>query len=255
METTIDLDRYRHVVFLTGAGVSVASGLRPYRGPNGLWKDETLARLSNIETFAAEPLEVWRHWWAMRALALAAEPNAAHLALARLEAARPAGATFTLVTQNVDGLHARAGSVNALEYHGNGLKTRCSNPRCSLEPFVDARIAGDSVPECPLCGYPLRPDIVFFGEAIPVRESHGAKRALDQCDLFVAVGTSATVFPAASFARSAKYSGARTLCLNLERVDLAEGDFDEVILGPAEETLPRSFGPTVRSPAPEDPRP
>lgn len=254
MDTTIDLDRYRHVVFLTGAGVSVASGLRPYRGPNGLWKDETLVRLSHIETFAAEPLEVWRHWWAMRGLALAASPNAAHVALARLEAARPAGTTFTLVTQNVDGLHARAGSANALEYHGSGLRTRCSNHRCSLEPFVDARTSGDSVPACPLCGAPLRPDIVFFGEAIPVRESHGAKRALDECDLFVAVGTSATVYPAATFARSAKYAGARTLCLNLEHVDSAEGDFDEEILGPAEETLPRRFRPTKRPRAPEGPR-
>ncbi|MBL8967701.1 MAG: hypothetical protein JNG85_11890 [Spirochaetaceae bacterium] len=255
METMIDLDRYGHVVFLTGAGVSVASGLRPYRGPNGLWKDETLVRLSHIETFATEPLEVWRHWWAMRALAMAAAPNAAHLALARLEAARPAGTTFTLVTQNVDGLHARAGSANVLEYHGTGLKTRCSNPSCALEPFVDARTAGDSVPECPLCSSPLRPDIVLFGEMIPARESRGAKRALDECDLFVAVGTSATVFPAASFARSAKYAGARTLCLNLEHVDLAEGDFDEEILGPAEETLPKCFGPTERSQVREVPRP
>lgn len=246
MDLKINLDEYRNVVFLTGAGISVASGIRPFRGPDGLWTDKTLERLTQIETFNDEPQEVWRFWRSMRAVALEAVPNAGHLELARIEAARPAGSRFTLITQNIDDLHTRAGSARVLEYHGSGLRTRCSRRDCSLEPFEDPSVSGDPVPACPRCGSPLRPDIVFFGEMIPAETSRIAQRAVDGCDLFVAVGTSATVYPAASFARSAKYAGARTVCFNLSSVDSACGDFDEEILGPCEETLPRCFGGAVR---------
>lgn len=241
----VDLGKYRRVVFLTGAGVSVASGIRPYRGPDGLWNDEALVRLADIETFRAEPLAVWKHWWKMRELALAAQPNAAHRALAALEARRPAGSSFTLVTQNVDGLHGRAGSLSLVEYHGNGLRSRCSDPGCGLPPFQDPRSAGEVVPSCPRCGAPLRPDIVFFGEPIPEAPREAADAAVEACGLFVAVGTSATVWPAASFVDVAKRRGARTIYLSLQPLGAlgGSGAFDEEYLGRAEELLPAMFEP------------
>lgn len=247
---TINLDAYAGVVILTGAGVSVASGIRPYRGPGGLWNDAALERLSHIETFREDPLAVWRHWWKMRELGLAARPNEAHLALARLEAARPAGTRFTLVTQNVDGLHARAGSRSLVEYHGNGLRSRCADPGCGLPSFVDPTVDGDAVPSCPRCGAPLRPDIVLFGEPIPDPEREAVEAALEGCGLFIAVGTSATVYPAAMFVDIAKRRGARTAYLNLQPLGAlgGSGDFDEEYLGPAEELLPRLLGPQARWP-------
>ena len=236
---------YRNVVVLTGAGVSVASGIRPYRGPGGLWNDATLARLADIETFVEEPLEVWKHWWKLRELARAAGPNPAHLALAAFERARPAGTRFTLVTQNVDGLHVRAGSSALVEYHGNALRTRCSDPRCGLEPYEDAAESGETVPRCPRCGANLRPDIVLFGESIPEAARDTVDRALAACDLFVAIGTSATVYPAALFVDIAKRRGARTVYLNLQGLDAlgGSGSFDEEILGPAEILVPLHFAP------------
>ncbi|MBP7095093.1 MAG: NAD-dependent deacylase [Spirochaetia bacterium] len=244
-QSRFDPFAYRNVVVLTGAGVSVASGIRPYRGPGGLWNDATLARLADIETFVAEPLEVWRHWWKLRELARGAEPNPAHLALAAFERSRSAGSSITLVTQNVDGLHGRAGSRALVEYHGNALRTRCSNPRCSLEPYDDRTASGDAVPRCPRCGANLRPDIVLFGESIPEAAREAVERALAACDLFVAIGTSATVYPAALFVDIAKRRGARTVYLNLQGLDAlgGSGDFDEEILGPAELLAPRYFAP------------
>jgi len=253
---SIDIGDYRHVVFLTGAGVSVASGIRPYRGPDGLWNDEKLVQYAHIETFRRDPLGVWRHWWKMRELALAARPNAAHEALARLEAGRPAR-SFTLVTQNVDGLHGRAGSRSLVEYHGNALRTRCSNPFCDLPAFDDPARGGDVVPLCPRCGSPLRPDIVLFGEAIPPGPRDAVEEALDGCDLFVAIGTSGTVYPAAQFVSVAARSGARTVYVNLRPIDElgGTGSFDEEHLGPAEELVPRIFGRESPrgSPAPRSP--
>jgi NAD-dependent deacetylase len=238
---------YRHVVFLTGAGISVASGIRPYRGPDGLWNDETLVRLSDIETFHAEPLAVWLHWWKLRGLAMAAQPNPAHLTLVRLEAlfADRAGCTFTVITQNVDGLHGRAGSHNLVEYHGSGLRTRCSNRNCDLPAYVDESCAGSTVPLCPRCGSYLRPDIVLFGESIPLQSRVAAERSLQACDLFLAVGTSATVYPAAMFVDVAKARGARTVYINLQPIDVLGGcgSFDESWLGPAEDLLPALFLP------------
>jgi NAD-dependent deacetylase len=247
----IDLDDYRNVVFLTGAGVSVASGIRPYRGPDGLWNDETLVKYSHISTFRSDPLGVWRHWWKVREMALKASPNAAHLTLARLEARRPAGTGFTLITQNVDGLHARAGSRALVEYHGSTMRTRCSDPFCGLPVFEDECCSGVEAPSCPLCGAPLRPDIVLFGEAIPPAAGEAAMDALDGCDLFVAVGTSGTVHPAAAFVDVARGRGARTVYLNLQPIEAlgGTGSFGESRLGRAEDILPRIFGrPGAESP-------
>ncbi len=238
MLSFMDLSLYRRIVILTGAGVSVASGLRPFRGPDGLWNDEDLARLSHVDTLRSEPLAVWQHWWTMRKIARAASPNPAHLAIAGLEARLGAGRTLALITQNVDGLHTRAGSSSVVEFHGNALRTRCTRHPCALESFEDQQCEGDEVPLCPLCGSALRPDIVLFGEMIPPKADHLAKRALRDCDLFIAAGTSGTVQPAALFASWAAMAGARTVWVNIEAPG-HESNFDEVFLGRAEEVLPR----------------
>jgi NAD-dependent deacetylase len=241
---------YRNIVILTGAGVSVASGIRPYRGPDGLWNDEALVRLSEIGTFNASPLDVWKHWWKLRELGLTAKPNAAHTVLVDVEASLTHGTRFTLITQNVDGLHTAAGSKSVVEYHGSGMRTRCSNPRCSLQPFRDLQCSGDTVPLCPRCGSPLRPDIVLFGEAIPQAAADTVEDALDSCELFIAVGTSGTVWPAAMFVNVAHGRGARTIYLNLQPLAAlgGSGDFEEEYIGPAEELLPRMLGKTGRLP-------
>jgi len=241
---SIRLADYRNIVILTGAGISVASGIRPYRGPDGLWNDETLVKYSNIATFNTDPLGVWRHWWKMRELGLMAKPNAVHTALAESEASLPSGTHFTLVTQNVDGLHAAAGSTSVIEYHGSGMRSRCSNRACSLPPFRDLQCSGDTVPLCQRCGAPLRPDIVLFGEAIPSAAAEAVDAALDTCDLFIAVGTSGTVWPAAMFVNVAGNRGARTIYLNLRPLASlgGSGSFDEAYIGPAEVLLPRMLG-------------
>lgn len=225
----------RHVVVLTGAGVSVASGLPTYRGLGGLWtKDPSLAEAL---VAGADPKLMWRALASLRTVLAGAEPNPAHHALAAWEKrVVEAGGTFTLVTQNVDGLHQRAGSRNVVEYHGALRRSRCNDPSCTLEPFEDG-VAGEAPPPCPRCGGPLRPDVVLFEEMIGAHEEMTAKRALRDCDLFLAAGTSGTVWPAASFVRGAKYAGAHTVLVNLERLD--DDVWDEQHLGPAEALLPR----------------
>lgn len=240
----IDIKQYRKIVVLTGAGISAGSGIRPFRGPDGLWNDQSLVKYADIDTFKAEPLEVWKFWWTARAAILSAEPNAAHQALAAAEAGLRSGQSFVLITQNIDGLHSRAGNRNVVEYHGNVLRSRCSDPSCGLEPYYDKRVEGRALPRCPLCGAALRPDIVMFGEMIPPPEAKAAKLALRDCDLFIAVGTSGTVHPANSFVYSAAYEGARTVYVNLESLRALDPDsrFGEEYLGKAEEILPKLMG-------------
>jgi NAD-dependent deacetylase len=244
MCASLELGRYGKIVVLTGAGISVASGIRPFRGPGGLWNDETIVKYSEYRTFVSDPLGTWKFWWSARASCLAAEPNAAHLALAKLEASMGRARAFRLVTQNVDGLHARAGNAGVVEYHGSVLYTRCSKPGCDLPRFLDERTDGDEVPSCPRCGSPLRPDIVMFGEAIPEACVSAVEAALEGCDLFIAVGTSGTVYPANGFVSRAAYEGARTVYVNLESIlerELSSG-FHEEYLGRAEAILPALLG-------------
>ena len=237
---TLELARYRRIVVLTGAGVSVASGVRPYRGPTGLWTERPeLEANVDIAQIGDDLDAVWRVFGRMRAEVLAAAPNPAHLALAALE--RDPDREVTVLTQNVDGLHARAGSQAVVEVHGNLLTTRCSRPACALEPFEDPRPLVEA-PSCPLCRAPLRPDVVLFGEAIPAPALRAARHALDRCDLFLAVGTSGTVSPASNFVRAAEYAGAWTVYLNLEPLDPPNPMFKEQLLGRAEQLLPGLLG-------------
>ena len=132
-----------------------------------------------------------------------------------------------------------------IELHGNIGQTRCANPECSLQPFPDAAPHADRVPHCPTCGGVLRPDIVLFGEPLPAFAEWQAKRALRECDLFIAIGTSGLVWPAANFVRSARYAGARTIYANLEPMSPPNPAFQEVVLGKAEELVPRLLGESI----------
>ena len=230
----MNLTNYNHSVILTGAGVSAGSGLPTYRGPGGLWEREDIARLVEARHLPGSLPGLWRLYSERRRVALAAEPNPAHVAITNLQLARPQA--ITLFTQNVDGLHQRAGSPQATELHGSAFRTRCTSPRCGLPPFSDTR-SYDAVPLCPQCHSPLRPDVVLFGETLSEAVLRQAQSALEACDLFLAVGTSGFVWPAAAFVQIARQAGAHTVLVNLEAGDAAD-EFDEVMLGRAEEVLP-----------------
>ena len=233
---TLGLNDYNNITVLTGAGISVASGLPTYRGPRGLWNDPEKIALATAEAMAADPNRCWAMFSRLRELAAAAEPNAAHHALAHMERH---GKNITIITQNVDGLHQRAGSKNVVELHGSIHRTRCC--KCDLEPFEDSSPPADEAPPCPQCDAPLRAAVVLFGEVVG-GEEHLAKRAIRDCDLFLAIGTSGTVSPASSFVRSAEYAGAHTVYINVEPMEPANSMFKQSILGPAEDILPRIAG-------------
>jgi NAD-dependent deacetylase len=229
------LSSYRKVVVLTGAGISRAAGLPTYRGPGGLWNDPAAVALSDVAALRTRRAEACAMFRELYEASRGVEPTAAHRALAAFEAhAAGRGASFTLITQNVDGLHQRAGSQSVCEYHGSLARWRCDECGAEQEPPA----AADH------CGQPMRPCAVLFGEQIPAAAERTAKIALRDCDLFVAIGTSGTVFPAAGFVRSAAYAGARTLLLNLELDDAARDLYRECHAGPADELVPRLFSPS-----------
>jgi NAD-dependent deacetylase len=231
----------KDIVVLTGAGVSVASGLSTYRGQGGVYQTnpEAVGTL-NGQMMAEHPEKVWEILSPMRSIVHQAQPNHAHLALARWEQGLPQDVKFTLITQNVDQLHQRAGSRQVVDYHGNLLQTRCSNVKCSLPPFEDHQTyTKQTLPLCSVCGSTLRPDVVLFEEWIPAENERIAKLALRDCELFLAIGTSGSVWPAANFVRSAKYVGARTIFVSLDPLDPPNDAFDEQYLGRAEEILPK----------------
>jgi NAD-dependent protein deacetylase/lipoamidase len=235
---SIGIHRYKNIVVLTGAGISVASGLRPYRGPGGLWEEHRVAELATADALVAHPELVWALFGPVRSQARAATPNPAHFALADVERRLGSDATVTVVTQNVDGLHQRAGSSNVHELHGTLFRTRCSSAACDLPAFDDDDPHTEAVPLCPRCSAPLRPDVTLFDEPIPAAPEWNAKRALRDCDLFLAVGTSGTVSPASNFVRSAEYARARTILVNLEPMNPRVPAYDEEYLGRAEDVLP-----------------
>ncbi len=228
----IDYRAFKNIVILTGAGLSAGSGLPTYRGKNGLWKDGKVDPRATAEGIQASPHGVWELFLPMREELLKVEPNAGHLALAKFERSLPEDTNFTIITQNVDNLHRRAGSRNVVELHGNLLRSRCTQELCRSESFDDARLYGGI---CTTCGAVLRPDIVLFGEAVPAMDL--VRKALMSVDLFVGVGTSGTVMPAAMMVDYAKLNDAVTVEFNLE----PSGSFSHFVEGPAEETLPREI--------------
>ena len=220
----------RNIVVLTGAGISAESGIATFRGPGGLWEGHRVEDVCTPEALAADPNLAHRFYDARRAALDAVEPNAAHRALARLDASWPG--QLLIVTQNVDDLHERAGTTRLRHMHGALRSALCA--------VCGARRAwtGDLPPRtpCDACSAPsLRPDIVFFGE-MPY-EMERIEAALAAADLFVSIGTSGAVYPAAGFVQTARYHGAATLELNLDP-SAGSAWFAETRLGPASELVP-----------------
>lgn len=221
---------HARLVILTGAGISAESGLATFRGPDGLWEGHRVEDVCTPQALARNPALVHRFYDERRTKLGHVKPNAAHVALARLEQEWPG--ELLLVTQNVDDLHERGGSGHVLHMHGELL--------CALCADCGARTAWyDSLPpgtRCPACGMSaLRPDIVFFGEMPYQMERIDA--ALRECDMFVSIGTSGAVYPAAGFVQTARYVGARTLELNLDR-SAGSTHFHETRLGRAGDLVP-----------------
>ena len=232
----INNSHYKSVVVLTGAGVSRPSGLPTYRGPGGLWNDPATEVVSTINCFRDTPEKSWNFWSAVKREILEAEPNQAHFALSEWQKKFSGGRKFTLITQNVDELHQRAGSENVVELHGSLFQTRCSNPLCKNR-FRDEKDYPGEIPRCTACGDILRPDIVLFEEPLPAEAEYLSKKAFRDCDLFIAVGTSGKVSPASQFVRWAKYAGARTVIVNLEQLEPQDNSYDLELIGRAEELL------------------
>ncbi len=231
----LQTQNYRNIVVLTGAGVSAASGLSTFRGPDGKWQHELLA-VSDGRRIPELLPEMWLAYGKARRGLFGVQPNAAHHALANWQKKWSDSRSITLVTQNVDGLHQKAGSDDVIEIHGSLLETRCTNSGCESKPFLDLEIP-ESVPICAVCGHFLRPNITLFHEALPQVAIRRVKTALRDCDLFLGVGTSGVVSPASDFVRGAAYAGARTIYLNLTPLE-ANSPFQEHLGGRAEEILP-----------------
>lgn len=228
----------RSIVVLTGAGVSAESGIPTFRGGmEALWKSFDPQTLATPEAFARDPKTVteWYDW--RRQKCREAIPNPGHLALAELERhTTAAGGRFTLLTQNVDRLHHRAGSKNVVELHGNIMQWRCDRTDRPAE------VPDGPFPTCPMpsphqAGAHLRPCVVWFGEALPEAAIEAAFEAAGGCDLFMSIGTSAQVYPAAGFIDVASSHGAKTIEINRDPTPISRR-VDRSLLGPAGEILP-----------------
>lgn len=229
MKTINETDR---ILVLTGAGISAESGIRTFRASDGLWEEHRVEDVASPQGFARDPHLVWRFYKERYKQAMSVEPNPAHYALKKMEDAL--GDRFWLVTQNVDGLHSRAGNKNVIEMHGTLNTAWCTH--CSKRfPTAEINLEAD-LPPCPNCGKMLRPDIVWFGE-IPYHMDR-IQSLLDKTTLLIVIGTSGNVYPAAGFVMQARYLGARTLSVNLDAPE-NKGFFNEFYQGKAGEILPR----------------
>ena len=222
----------RHVAVLTGAGISAESGIPTFRDAiTGWWAQFRAEDLATPEAFRRNPDLVWR-WYRERRLRLPqAEPNPGHYALVELARRVP---RFTLITQNVDGLHARAGNTDVVELHGNLTRVKCFAREHPAPEFADT----ETVPRCAICGSPLRPDVVWFGELLPQAALRRAERAARGCDLFLSVGTSNLVEPAASLPWIAAERGVPVLVVNPSMDGQWSGRRIHHLVGPAGRILP-----------------
>ena len=206
----------RYAIALTGAGISVESGIPDFRGKNGLWTKYDPFEYGYIDSFRANPEKVWKMLMEMDALVEGIKPNEAHLALGELE---KLGIIKMVITQNVDSLHQRGGSSNVVEFHGNFRRLHCDN--CQ-KPFLRADISLERLPPLCSCGGPIRPDVVLFGEGIPAEAYSNAFDAAEKCDLMVVIGTSASVAPASQLPLIAKSRGAHVLEINPVASELSD---------------------------------
>jgi NAD-dependent deacetylase len=226
------LKQSKKVAVLTGAGISAESGVPTFRGEKGLWKTYKPEELASFNAFIKNPHLVWE-WYAFRKkLINKVQPNPGHIALSRMERLYP---EFTLITQNVDGLHWKAGNQNILELHGNIMRSRCID--CGIESNHIETEGKNELPRC-ACGGLMRPDVVWFGELLPQKILFKAFRAAENSELFFAVGTSAVVQPAASLPVTAKEYGAFVVEINTEPTVISHR-VDEALIGPSGEILPK----------------
>ena len=229
-----DLKRARRVAVLTGAGVSVESGIPPFRGPGGVWEKIDPMEYATIEAFMADPAKVWEVLLReMKRVIDAALPNDSHRALVRLE---EMGLLRTVITQNVDGLHQKAGSRDVVEFHGSFARHRCL--ACG-ERKTTAEICLDRMPPRCFCGGIFRPECVFFGEDIPAEMLWRSRQSARECDVMLVLGTSASVHPAAYVPVFAKEAGATVIEINAEPTPLTGRISDYTILGAAGEIMNR----------------
>lgn len=228
------------IVVLTGAGISAESGIATFRGADGLWEGHSIEDVATPEGFQRDPALVQQFYNQRRALLQSDEiqPNAAHIALAELEAVNP---SLLLVTQNIDDLHERAGSKQLIHMHGELLKMRCS----SRDQVIPYQQAVDAAAACPVCGkqHCFRPHVVWFGE-MPLQMDE-IYDALTQCDLFISIGTSGNVYPAAGFVQQARQYGADTVEINLEP-SLGHSNFDHTIYGKASIEVPKFVNQLIK---------
>jgi NAD-dependent deacetylase len=235
-DTLVDrLAAANHVAVLTGAGISAESGVPTFRDEDGLWEKFDPQELANVEAFLDNP-ELVQGWYRhRRQLVTEAEPNAGHRALADLEAHVP---NLTVITQNVDDLHNRAGSSTVIELHGNITHNYCMDcERPADAATVDAAIQDGHPARCEDCDGLIRPDVVWFGEMLPPDAVEKADAATTQADVFLSIGTSAVVYPAAQFPMEARANGAYVAEVNPDTTGIT-GEVDESIRGPAGEVLP-----------------
>ncbi len=221
----------KSVVVVTGSGISSESGVPTFRGEDGLWKTYRAEELATMQAFISNPELVWEWYDWRRGLISKASPNPAHKIIAEMESRYP---EFLLVTQNVDGLHRKAGSKHIVEIHGNIRLVRCMEE--GKEFFLEENPLSQLPPTCD-CGALLRPAVVWFGEMLPVEALATAQEHIQKADLLITVGTSGVVYPVAHFPMLAKGTGARVIEINMERTPISSiADF--TVLGKAGEVLP-----------------
>jgi len=224
----------KNMIALTGAGISVESGIPDFRSAGGLWDKYDPAIYASISSFISMPEKVWNMIFEMIELTGNAKPNKGHYALAELEHMNLLKA---VITQNIDNLHQEAGSKNVIEYHGNSKHLVCLS--CSKEydgSGIDR--SGKKIPHCESCGRILKPSVIFFGEAIPFHALSESQKFAESADVVLVVGTSAVVYPAAGIPKIAKRRGAVIIEFNLEETELTENQTDIFIHGSAGQTLP-----------------
>jgi len=224
---------YEHIVFFTGAGMSAESGVPTYRGRGGVWSQYRWEEYACQEAFDADPEKVLKFHELRRAAVLACKPHAGHAAIAELGKRHP---RVTVVTQNIDGMHQRAGSWNVIELHGSLWRLRC--PCDGVTEDIGEKFRSYT---CEKCGGWLRPDIIWFGDMLDQGMMSEAIAAIRRCDLFVSIGTSGVVYPAAGFPRFAKENNARCIEINPESNEMSSL-YDEEIRNTAGEVLPDLFG-------------
>jgi NAD-dependent deacetylase len=224
---------YEHIVFFTGAGMSAESGVPTYRGSGGVWSRYRWEEYACQEAFDADPEKVLKFHELRRAAVLACMPHAGHATIAELGKRHP---RVTVVTQNIDGMHQRAGSLNVIELHGSLWRLRC--PYDGVTEDIGEKFRNC---KCEKCGSWLRPDIIWFGDMLDQGVMSEAIAAIRRCDLFVSIGTSGVVYPAAGFPRFAKENNARCIEINPEPNEMSSL-YDEAIRNTAGSVLPGFFG-------------